>query len=119
MFQSYNSFKLLLRKDKKNVCRNAKTNLIWLNPIMKAMGNTVVAISTNAKKREAVMEMGADEFVNSKDPESMAAVAGTLNLIVNTASAKHDLNAYPPLLARNSSSGGHTQPHSQHCLCQA
>ncbi len=30
----------------------------------------------------------------------MKTVAGTLNLIVNTASAKHDLNAYLDLLAR-------------------
>jgi hypothetical protein len=35
-----------------------------------------------------------------QDPESMKTVAGTLNLIVNTASAKHDLNAYLDLLAR-------------------
>ncbi len=66
----------------------------------KAMGNTVVAISTNAKKRQAALEMGADEFVDSKDAESLQAVAGTLQLIVNTASAQHDLNVYLNLLAR-------------------
>ena len=64
------------------------------------MGNTVVAISTNLKKREAALEMGADEFVVSKDPESMKTVAGSLDLILNTASAKHDLSAYMHLLAR-------------------
>ena len=66
----------------------------------KAMGNTVVAISTNLKKKQAALEMGADEFVYSKDPESMATAAGSLDLILNTASADHDLSSYLQLLAR-------------------
>jgi uncharacterized zinc-type alcohol dehydrogenase-like protein len=66
----------------------------------KAMGNTVVAISTNVKKRAAALEMGADEFVHSADPDSLKAAAGSLDLILNTASAKHDLSAYMQLLAR-------------------
>ena len=66
----------------------------------KAMGNTVVANSTNLKKKQAALEMGADEFVYSKDPESMATAAGSLDLILNTASADHDLSSYLQLLAR-------------------
>ena len=65
-----------------------------------ALANTVVAISTNLKKKQAALEMGADEFVYSKDPESMATAAGSLDLILNTASADHDLSSYLQLLAR-------------------
>lgn len=37
----------------------------------KALGHTVVAISTSNKKEELSKEKGADHFVVSTDPESM------------------------------------------------
>ena len=70
--------------------------------LAKAMGNTVVAISSSPNKKQAALELGADEFIISKEPESMATVAKSLDLILNTVSADHDINAYLQLLARNS-----------------
>ena len=46
-------------------------------------------------------EKGATHFVASKDPESIKAMAGKCNLILNTVSAPHDVNVYWPLLAKN------------------
>ena len=63
------------------------------------MGNTVTAISTSPNKEAAAKEIGADNFVVSTDPESMKAAAGSLDLILNTVSANHDVNTYLPLLA--------------------
>jgi len=67
--------------------------------IAKAMGNTVTAISTSPNKEAAAKEIGADNFVVSTDPESMKAAGDSLDLILNTVSADHDLNTYLPLLA--------------------
>ncbi|KAG9149625.1 hypothetical protein Leryth_023240 [Lithospermum erythrorhizon] len=58
----------------------------------KAFGAKVTVISTTiAKKQEAIGNLGADEFVISKDPEQMRAIAGTLDGIIDTVSAKHPL----------------------------
>ena len=59
----------------------------------------VLAISTSPNKEAAAREIGADNFVISTDPASMKAAAGSLDLILNTVSADHDLNTYLPLLA--------------------
>ena len=67
--------------------------------IAKAMGNTVTAISTSPNKEAAAKEIGADNFVVSTDPEKMKAGADSLDLILNTVSADHDLNTYLPLMA--------------------
>ena len=66
--------------------------------IAKALGNNVMAISTNAKKEQIAKDKGADFFVNSKDEESVKAHMGKCDLILNTVSANHDLNVYIPLL---------------------
>ena len=67
--------------------------------LAKAMGNTVTAISTSPNKEAAAREIGADNFVISTSPESMAAAAGSLDLILNTVTVIHDLNTYLALLA--------------------
>jgi uncharacterized zinc-type alcohol dehydrogenase-like protein len=69
--------------------------------LAKAMGNTVTAISTNRKKEATARELGADNFVVSSDPESMAAAKGSLNLILNTISGAHQVSLYFPLMKRN------------------
>ena len=56
-----------------------------------AMGNKVTAISSSPSKREAALELGATEFVVSTDEASMAAAAGSLDLILNTVSADHQV----------------------------
>ena len=54
--------------------------------LAKAMGKTVTAISTSPNKEAAAREIGADNFVVSTNPESIAAAAGSLDLILNTVS---------------------------------
>ena len=61
--------------------------------LAKAMGNTVTAISTSPHKEGVAREIGADNFVLSNDPASMATAAKSLDLILNTVSADHDLTA--------------------------
>ena len=43
-------------------------------------------------------EIGADRFVVSSSKESMEAATNSLDLIINTVSANHDVNLYLPLL---------------------
>ena len=66
--------------------------------LARAMGNTVTAISTSPAKEATAREIGADSFVVSTSRESMVAAAESLDLILNTVSATHDLNTYLPLL---------------------
>jgi uncharacterized zinc-type alcohol dehydrogenase-like protein len=82
--------------------------------IAKACGNDVMAISTSANKEAIAKEKGATHFCVSKDPESMKANAGKCDIILNTVSASHDLNAYIPLLAKSGTLvqlGLVTEPH--------
>jgi len=60
--------------------------------IAKAMGNTVTAISTNRKKEETARQLGATNFVVSTDPESMATATRSLDLVLNTISANHQVD---------------------------
>ena len=65
----------------------------------KAFGQEVVVISTSpSKKEEACGRLGADGFIVSKNAEEMAAAAGTLDGIIDTVSAPHDLVPYISLL---------------------
>jgi len=61
--------------------------------IAKAMGNKVVVFSTSPAKKAAVEALGA-RFINSNDANDLASVAGQLDLIIDTASANHDINIY-------------------------
>lgn len=67
--------------------------------LAKALGHHVVAISTSAHKKEMALQKGADEFIVSTDPESMASCREKIDLILNTASAPHQVSLYLPLLA--------------------
>ena len=69
--------------------------------LAKALGHTVVAISSSDKKKQLASDKGADLYVNINDPESVKACAGKCNLILNTISAEHDLNTYLPLLKKS------------------
>ena len=83
--------------------------------LAKALGHTVVAISTTLAKEQLAKSKGADFFVASKDPESIKAMAGKCNLIINTVSANHDINLYMPLLAKSGTIhqiGAAPAPHS-------
>lgn len=69
--------------------------------LAKAMGHTVMAISSTSKKEKLCFDKGADLFCASTDPESIKANANKCDLILNTISANHDLNLYLPLLRRD------------------
>lgn len=66
-----------------------------------ALGAHVVAFTTSESKREAARELGADEVVVSRKPEEMAAHAKSLDFILNTVAAPHDLDAFLTLLKRD------------------
>lgn len=60
----------------------------------KAFGAQTCLFTTSAKKAADAKRLGADHTIVSTDPAQMAAHAGTFDLIVDTVSADHDLNAY-------------------------
>jgi uncharacterized zinc-type alcohol dehydrogenase-like protein len=69
--------------------------------LARAMGAHVVAFTTSESKRQDAEALGAHEVVVSRDPAAMAARAKSLDLIVNTVAAPHDLDAYLTLLKRD------------------
>ena len=68
-----------------------------------AMGAHVVAFTTSESKREAAKALGADEVVVSRNAEEMAAHAKSMDFILNTVAAPHDLDAFFALLKRDGS----------------
>lgn len=66
-----------------------------------AMGAQVVAFTTSESKREAARALGADEAVVSRNADEMAAHANSLDFILNTVAAPHDLDAFFALLKRD------------------
>ncbi|RDC54548.1 NAD(P)-dependent alcohol dehydrogenase [Pedobacter chinensis] len=66
--------------------------------IAKAMGAEVVVFTTSPSKVEDAKRLGADEAVLSSDDEQMAKYSRKLDFIIDTVSAKHDVNAYLNLL---------------------
>ena len=66
-----------------------------------ALGAHVVAFTTSDSKRQDAFKLGADEVVNSRSAEEMAAHARSFDLIVNTVAAPHNLDAFTALLRRD------------------
>ncbi|QRN93552.1 NAD(P)-dependent alcohol dehydrogenase [Archangium violaceum] len=64
-----------------------------------AMGADVTVLSQSLSKKEDGLRLGADHYYATKDPETFKKLAGSFDLIVNTVSAKIDLDAYLSLLA--------------------
>ncbi len=69
--------------------------------IAAAMGAEVVLFTTSPSKVEDAKKLGASGVVLSNNPEQLAAAAGTFDLIVDTVSANHDVNAYLALIKRH------------------
>jgi uncharacterized zinc-type alcohol dehydrogenase-like protein len=65
----------------------------------KAFGAKTVVFTTSPNKVEDAKRLGADEVVLSTDSSQMQKHASSFDFILNTVSAKHDLNAYLKLLA--------------------
>jgi uncharacterized zinc-type alcohol dehydrogenase-like protein len=66
-----------------------------------AMGAHVVAFTTSESKREAAKALGAHEVVVSRNPDEMAAHAQSLDFILNTVAAPHNLDPFVALLKRD------------------
>jgi uncharacterized zinc-type alcohol dehydrogenase-like protein len=66
-----------------------------------SMGAGVTVFSTSRSKEEDARGLGAHDFVVTKEPGSLDALAGQFDFILDTVSAPHDLNAYLNLLRRN------------------
>jgi alcohol dehydrogenase (NADP+) len=64
----------------------------------RAFGAHVLVFTTSPAKATDALRLGAHAVVDSRDPDAMAAHAGTLDFILDTVSAPHDLNAYLNLL---------------------
>lgn len=64
-----------------------------------AMGAEVTVLSQTLKKKEDGLRFGADHYYATNDPSTFKKLAGTFDLIINTVSAKVDMNAYLSLLA--------------------
>lgn len=66
-----------------------------------ALGAHVVAFTTSESKREAARALGADEVVVSRNEDEMAAHRKSLDFILDTVAAPHDLDALLALLKRD------------------
>ena len=69
--------------------------------IASAMGAEVFLITTSPGKAADAERLGAKGVIISKDEADMKAHAGSFHFILDTVSAKHDLNAYFDLLKRD------------------
>ncbi|QFI68746.1 Alcohol dehydrogenase [Sinorhizobium alkalisoli] len=66
-----------------------------------ALGAHVVLFTTSAGKAEDAKRLGADEVVLSGDPAAMAQHTNSFDFILDTVSARHDINALLQLLRRD------------------
>ncbi|HTJ57351.1 MAG TPA: NAD(P)-dependent alcohol dehydrogenase [Devosiaceae bacterium] len=66
--------------------------------IAHAMGAHVTLITTSPSKAADAASLGADGVIVSTDPEQMQKALRTLDLIVDTVSAAHDMDAYMNLI---------------------
>lgn len=67
--------------------------------IAAAMGADVTVLSQSLKKREDGLRLGAKDYRATSDEATFEELEGTFDLILNTVSAKLDLDAYLGLLA--------------------
>ncbi len=82
--------------------------------LARAMGAEVVLFTTSPDKAEDARRLGATDVVLSKDEAEMARVANTLDLILDTVSAPHDLGPLMNTLRRDGTLvllGGNVVPH--------
>ncbi|ARV16590.1 NADPH-dependent aldehyde reductase Ahr [Polaribacter sp. SA4-12] len=66
---------------------------------LKAWGCEVIAFSSNPDKKEKILNMGANQVINSKSPEELESIAGKLNFILNTTNVTLDWDSYLTTLA--------------------
>lgn len=66
--------------------------------LARSFGAEVVVFTTSPGKTEDALKLGAHEVVLSKDPNAMRKHRESLDFIIDTVSAPHDLDAYMALL---------------------
>ena len=66
--------------------------------IAHAMGAEVTVLSHSLKKKEDGIRLGADNYFDTSDSETFKKLAGSLDLIINTVSAKIDISSFLGLL---------------------
>lgn len=64
----------------------------------RALGAHTVVFTTSPDKTEDALRLGANEVVVSRNAEEMQKHTGSFDFILDTVSAKHDINAYLNLL---------------------
>lgn len=69
--------------------------------IAAAMGADVTVFTTSKSKVEDAKKLGAHNVILSTDPAQMEKAANSFHFILDTVSAKHDINAYLNLLKRD------------------
>jgi alcohol dehydrogenase (NADP+) len=91
-----------------NVSKGQKVGVVGLGglghmgvKLAKALGAHVVVFTTSSNKVEDALRLGADEVVNSKNEDEMKKHLNSFHFILDTVSAKHDINAYLVLLRRD------------------
>ncbi len=67
----------------------------------KAFGAEVTAFSSSKNKEEEAIELGAHQFVNTRDTGALKKVAGSYDLLLSTANADQDWVAYIHALRPN------------------
>ncbi len=67
----------------------------------RAFGAHVVVFTTSANKKEDAIRLGANEVVVSRNADEMKKHAFSIDFILDTISAEHDINAYLNLLVRD------------------
>ena len=70
--------------------------------LAKAMGNNVTIVSSSPNKEEMAKSMGADKFVVSQNSEAMKEATKSLDLILDTIAADHDIGPILNLLKKKS-----------------
>ena len=66
-----------------------------------SLGAHTTLFTTSPSKADDARRLGADEVVNSKDEAQMAGLKNSFDFILDTVSAKHDLNVYLGMLRRD------------------
>ena len=69
--------------------------------LARALGAEVALLTTSPGKADDARRLGAHEVIVSRDAAAMRQAAGTLDLILDTVSAQHDLDALLALLKRD------------------
>jgi uncharacterized zinc-type alcohol dehydrogenase-like protein len=69
--------------------------------LAKAFGAHVVVFTHSPNKVKDALRLGADEVVNSNNPEEMKKHLKSFHFILDAVAAQHDINAYLVLLKRD------------------